>query len=81
MTGNFPGSLPDEVEGSTSLLRSVCFLFHLWSHRNAQASERQTETEEEQRWEIKDGKQSTARVKLQFTEGWEGGGTANEEEK
>lgn len=39
------------------------------------------QTEEEQRWEIKDGKQSTARVKLQFTEGWEGGGTANEEEK
>lgn len=25
LTGNFPGSLPDEVVGSTSLPRSICF--------------------------------------------------------
>lgn len=53
LTGNFPGSLPDEVVGSTSLSRSVCSLFLLWSYRNAQVSERQTKTEEERgakRW-------------------------------
>ncbi len=44
LTGNFPGSLPDEAVGSTSLPRSICF--HS-AHRSAEIRERERETNRE----------------------------------
>ena len=58
LTGNFPGSLPDEVVGSTSLPRSVCF--HC-THGSAEIQERGRQTV---RGELKE---NLAWMKLQVT--------------
>lgn len=42
LTGNFPGSLPDEVVGSTSLHRSICFYS---THGSGEIQGRETKQE------------------------------------